>query len=158
MSLLDPRVWIAALLAAMAVFGAGYWKGDTAGKIKVRAEWAIEKQAHAEAVAAASEAARAKEQILTAANTKVTNDYNAQKKLRAADAVAVNGKLRDLQAALDSAAGTHAAAEPGDYGDPRSNIIAGCANTVVILDEATKRMAGQTTALQRYISEVCIAP
>ena len=39
MTLLDPRVWIAALLVALAGFGLGYVKGNTNGKAKVQAQW-----------------------------------------------------------------------------------------------------------------------
>ena len=39
MTLLDPRVWIAALLIAVAGFGLGYVKGNTNGKAKVQAKW-----------------------------------------------------------------------------------------------------------------------
>ena len=30
MSILDPRIWLAAILALAAAFGLGYWRGDAA--------------------------------------------------------------------------------------------------------------------------------
>ena len=45
MTLLDPRVWIAALLIAVAGFGLGYVKGNTNGKAKVQAQWDKERAA-----------------------------------------------------------------------------------------------------------------
>ncbi|ANA34481.1 hypothetical protein LMG18090_04061 [Ralstonia mannitolilytica] len=40
MSLLDPRVWCAVLLALAAAFGVGYYKGDRAGAAAERAKQA----------------------------------------------------------------------------------------------------------------------
>ena len=39
MTLLDPRVWIAALLIALAGFGLGYLRGNANGKAAVQAQW-----------------------------------------------------------------------------------------------------------------------
>jgi len=156
MALLSPRVWLALALAAVLALTHGF--AYRTGKANVRAVWAVEKQAYTEAVAAASEAARMKEKSLTITNDGITNAFIKEKARLVDDSRVTADRLRDLKASVDSTAGTDTAAEPGDYGDPRSNIIAGCASTVVILDEAAKRMAGQTTALQRYIGEVCIAP
>ena len=155
MALLSPRVWLALALAAVLTFT--HLASYKSGKANVRADWAIEKQAQTEAVAAASESARIKEKALTFTNDGITNAYIKEKARLVADSRVTADRLRDLKASIDSAAGTDAAPELGDYGDPRSNIIAGCANTVVILDEAVKRLAGQTTALQSYTREVCLS-
>lgn len=40
MSLLDPRVWCAVLLALVAAFGVGYYKGDKAGTASEKAKQA----------------------------------------------------------------------------------------------------------------------
>ena len=156
MALLSPRVWLALALAVALAFT--HFASYKSGKANVRAAWAVEKQAHTEAVAAASEAARIKEKALTFTNDGITNAYIKEKARLVADGRVAADRLRDLKASIDSAAGTDTATEPGDHGDPRSNIIAGCANTVVILDEAVKRLAGQTTALQSYTREVCLKP
>ena len=55
MTLLDPRVWIAALLIAVAGFGLGYVKGNTNGKAKVQAQWDAAKLEQQHAVAQAKE-------------------------------------------------------------------------------------------------------
>ena len=55
MTLLDPRVWIAALLIAVAGFGLGYVKGNTNGKAKVQAQWDKERAALQAAVTEAKD-------------------------------------------------------------------------------------------------------
>lgn len=54
MTLLDPRVWIAALLIAVAGFGLGYVKGNTNGKAKVQAQWDAAKAEAAQVAASAT--------------------------------------------------------------------------------------------------------
>ena len=54
MTLLDPRVWIAALLIALAGFGLGYVKGNTNGKAKVQAQWDAAKAEAAQVAASAT--------------------------------------------------------------------------------------------------------
>lgn len=54
MTLLDPRVWIAALLIAVAGFGLGYVKGNTNGKAKVQAQWDAAKAEAAQVAASAA--------------------------------------------------------------------------------------------------------
>lgn len=56
MTLLDPRVWIAALLIAVAGFGLGYVKGNTNGKAKVQAQWDAAKAQQAQIAASATAA------------------------------------------------------------------------------------------------------
>lgn len=54
MTLLDPRVWIAALLITVAGFGLGYVKGNTNGKAKVQAQWDKAKAEAAQVAASAT--------------------------------------------------------------------------------------------------------
>ena len=107
LALLSPRLWIALALAGLLAFT--HYKAFHGGKAAVQVLWDRERAETTAEALKASEAARAKEQVLTAANQKVTNDYLAQKKLRAADAVAAAGKLRELQAAVGNPSGTEAA-------------------------------------------------
>ena len=55
MTLLDPRVWIAALLIALAGFGLGYVKGNANGKATVQAQWDKAKLEQQQVVAQAKE-------------------------------------------------------------------------------------------------------
>jgi hypothetical protein len=156
LALLTPRFWIGLALAGLLAFTHAFVY--RAGRAAVRAQWDADVTMRMNDALVAEKAARAKEQDLIAKNQKVSAAYAAEKKRRVADAAVAAGRLRDLEAALAEPAGTNPAAEPGNYGDPRSAIIAQCAGTVAILDEAAQRLAGQTTALQRYIGEVCLKP
>ena len=55
MILLDPRVWIAALLIALAGFGLGYLRGNANGKAAVQAQWDKERAALQAAVTEAKD-------------------------------------------------------------------------------------------------------
>ena len=55
MTLLDPRVWIAALLIALAGFGLGYLRGNANGKAAVQAQWDKERAALQAAVTEAKD-------------------------------------------------------------------------------------------------------
>ena len=122
----------------------------------MRVQWDKERAETTAAALVASEAARAKEQVLTTANAKVTNDYMVQKKLRAADAVANAGKLRGLQAALSGPSGTEAAALGGSD-DPRDRIIDQCASALFNLDQYAKSVASQAAGLQGFARDVCLS-
>ena len=150
---------IAAVVALLVVLAGGAWKvrhgGIVEGRAEVQMKWDKERAETTAAALVASEAARAKEQVLTTANAKVTNDYLTQKKLRAADAVAADGKLRELQAALSSPSGTDTA-PLGGADDPRDTIIDQCATVVLKLDEYAKGVALKAIGLQSYASQVCM--
>ena len=55
MTLLDPRVWIAALLIVLAGFGLGYLRGKAHGKAAVQAQWDKERAALQAAVTEAKD-------------------------------------------------------------------------------------------------------
>ena len=154
LALLSPRLWIALALAGLFAFT--HIKAFQSGKADVQVLWDKERAEITAAALVASEAARAKEQFLTTANTKVTNDYIAQKKLRAADSVVAAGKLRNLEAAVNRARSTEASAASGTATDPRLDIIRECARTVVRLDDTVKSLAGTLTGLQNYTRDVCM--
>ena len=152
MNFFMPPWWkLAAAGMILVALAGGAWKlrhgGLVAGRAEIQAEWTA-------AALVASEKARAKEQVLTTANAKVTNDYIAQKKLRAADAVAADGKLRELQAALHS--GSTDTAADGGTDDPRDSIIDQCASALVALDRYAQSVASTASGLQGYTAEVCL--
>ena len=155
LALLSPRLWLALALAGALAFSHGF--AYKSGKANVRVQWDKERAEITAEALKASESARAKEQVLTTANAKITNDYMAQKKLRAADAVAAAGKLRDLQNAVGRARSAEAPAASGAAADPRLDIIAECASTVSRLDDTVKSLAGTLTSLQNYTRDVCLA-
>ena len=152
-ALLTPRFWIGLALVAALAFTHGF--AYKTGRAAVRTAWDKERAETTAAALVASEAARAKEKVLSVANAKVTNDYQAEKRRRAADAVVSNGRLRDLQAALSSASGTDTATVSG-ADDPRSRIIDECASALVSLDGYAKGVALTAIGLQGYASSVCM--
>ena len=154
LALLSPRFWLVLALAGLLAFTYGFVYKS--GRAAVRVQWDKERADITADALVASEAARAKEQVLTAANTKVTNAYNAQKKLRAADAVVSAGKLRDLQAALSGPSGTEAAAL-GGADDPRDRIIDQCASALFNMDQYAKSVASQAAGLQGFARDVCLS-
>jgi len=155
MALLSPRVWLAlALAGALALTHSFAYRS---GKANVRAAWAVEKQAHTEAVAAASEAARMKEKALTITNDGITNAYIKEKARLVADSRVTADRLRDLKASIDSAAGADAA-PLGGADDPRDRVIDQCATALVRLDEYAKSVASTAIGLQSYTREVCLKP
>jgi len=153
--LFNWRVWVALALSAGLAFT--HFVSYRSGKAKVRAEWAIEKQAHAEAVAAASEAARMKEKSLTITNDGITNAFIKEKARLVADGRITAERLRDLKASLDSTA-SYDTAPLGGSDDPRDRIIDQCATALVRLDEYAKSVASTAIGLQSYTREVCLKP
>lgn len=153
MSWLSPYRWLLVGGLVIALWG-WHWNDK---RTAVNDAVAVVQAEQVAAALAASGAARAKEAELQSKVTKVANDYQTEKKRRAADAVVSAGRLSDLQAALDSAATANPTAAAGADADPRLGIIAECAGAVVKLDKAVKDLAGQTSALQGYAREVCVA-
>ena len=154
LALLSPRLWLALALAGLLAFT--HYRAFTGGKAAVQVLWDRERAETTAAALKASEARRATEKALTDTNAKITNDYLAQKKLRAADSVAAAGKLRDLQAAVGNPSGAETAALGGSD-DPRDRIIDQCATALVRLDEYAKGVASTAIGLQSYSRDVCIA-
>ena len=154
LALLTPRFWLGLALVGALAFTHGF--AYKSGRAAVRVQWDKERAEITAAALVASETARAKEQVLTTANAKVTNDYITQKKLRAADAVAADGKLRELQAALNSPSGAEAA-PLGGADDPRDAIIDQCAGALVAMDRYAQSVALTATGLQSFARNVCMS-
>ena len=154
MSWLSPYRWLLYGALAVALWG-WHWNDKRIAVNDAIAEIQAEQTA---AALVASEANRVKEKALNLSLDKVRNDYAKEKSRRAADAVVAAGKLRDLEAALDSAASADSTATGGADADPRLDIIAQCARAAVRLDEAVKELASQTRGLQAYARNVCMTP
>ena len=155
LALLSPRLWFALALAGVLALTHGF--AYKSGKSAVQVKWDKERAEITAEALKASEARRATEKALTDTNAKITNDYNAQKKLRVADAIANAGKLRDLQNAVSRARSTETPATAGTAADPRLDIIRECASTVVRLDDKVKSLADTLTGLQSYTRDVCMS-
>lgn len=146
-----------AIAAAIAVFLAGtHWKAYNSGKATVRAEWAIEKQAMAEAALAASEAARAKEQALTTANERIRHDLAKEKATRVAAAAALDDSLRQLQAALGNPASGDSKTGAGTNGTGglESELLSDCSAALAGLAGTADRLESKVVGLQGYVNTV----
>jgi hypothetical protein len=108
MTWLDPRVWLAIIVAAAFGLAGGYFKGHADG---VRTTAATAQKAQLDAVAAA----RAEEQRRTAAQQEIANDANQQRTAALADAFAARAAAGSLQQRVDQlvAAARHPAAAAG---------------------------------------------
>jgi cell division septum initiation protein DivIVA len=153
MSWLSPARWLA-VLALCAGLMAGYigWRGHQReiGRVEVRAEYtALALQA--------SEAARTKEQALTATNQRIDRDLQNEKKRRVADAAVSADRLRDFQAALDER-GTPSAAASGvnGTGGLERELLSNCAAALVSMAETADQLEGKIVGLQTYTRDVCL--
>ena len=102
---------------------------------------------------AQSEAARQREKGMTIANQGVDRAYQIKERRRAADAVVVAGRLRDLESALAAATDTTA---PGSSDAPFAGIASECARKLVLMDDYASKLAGTASALQGYARSVCV--
>lgn len=157
MSWLDPRMWLAVLMAVGLSYGVGHWRGDSAGRALVRADWDKDVAARTVLALAAEQAARAKEQTLQANNAKVSADYEKQKASNRRLAVNLDDSVRQFQAALGNAASPNAAAAPGTHGTGglERELLGSCSKSLAELAQTADRLEGKVVGLQSYVAEVC---
>lgn len=151
--LLNPRFLIGLALTFVLAFT--HFTAFRTGKAATQAKWETERAEQTAQALAASEAARNKERELQTTVTKVSDDYQNEKRKRIADAQLNAGKLSELQAALTDSASLNPTATDGTD-DPRGAIISECAVALVGLDGYAKGLAAKTSALQAYAREVCV--
>jgi len=108
MTILDPRLWLAFIIALAITAGGCYFKGHADG---VHVTTAAAQKAQLDAVAAA----RTEEQRRTAAQSEIANDANQQRTAALADAFAARAAAGSLQQRVDRlvAAARHPAATTG---------------------------------------------
>ena len=92
---MNPWVILGFVLAVGAAAGGGYYKGNSAGKAEVQAEWAKEKAEQYAEYAKGQEAARAREQEMQQAADKLRREKDAQIREINARATALTNSLRD---------------------------------------------------------------
>jgi len=153
MSWLSPYRWllIGGLVAAL---WAWHWNDK---RIAVNDAIAVIQAEQTAAALVASEKARAVEAELQTKVRKVSNDYQAEKKRRAADAVATAGRLSELQSAINSASSADPSSAGGVDG-PFATIASECSRKLVLLDGYAQELAGKAKALQDYAREVRVKP
>ena len=115
----NPWVLLTLVLAIAGAAGGGYYKGNSAGKAEVQAEWAKEKAEQYAEYAKGQEAARAREQEMQAAADTLRREKDAQIRDINARATALTNSLRDRQerpskdGSMSGASGTRSAACSG---------------------------------------------
>lgn len=139
MSLLDPRIWLAAILALSAATGLGYWRGHSAGAAAVQARWDADttklQLASAQAALKAEQVNRQREQELRHAaesNTRQTKSALADARRAGAAADAAGTRLRQQVAQLVAAskraacpgAGTGTASQANPTGSAALDLLA----------------------------------
>ena len=92
---MNPYLILGGVLAIGLAAGGGYYKGNSAGKAEVQAEWAKEKAEQYAEYAKGHEAARAREQEMQAAADKLRREKDAQIRDINARATALANSLRD---------------------------------------------------------------
>ena len=107
MSILDPRAWLAALLALAIAAGLGYWRGHVAGSAGVQARWNADTTRQqlqdTQRALAAEQVSRTKEQELRYAaesNARQTESALADVRRAGAAADAAGNRLRQQVARL----------------------------------------------------------
>ena len=125
MRLLDPRIWLAALLIIAMAAGLGYWRGHVAGASGVQAHWDADttrqQLADTQRALAAEQENRQREQDLRNAaesNTRQVQTELADARRAGAAADAAGSRLRQQVASLVADARAGAAACAAGAGAP----------------------------------------
>lgn len=148
---LNPGRWVIYLALAGALVAGYFWWADRIGDVReaeVRAEWDAEKLM-------AQEALRQREKAMSIANQGVDREIQAEKTRRVAAERLADQRLRDYQAASNSARDT----TPASGADgPHRAIADQCAAALVRLDQYAQSVAGTARGLQNYAGKVCVNP
>lgn len=154
---LNPGRWLL-YLALLAALGVGIYRLDQSrqqiGYDKAQAEYIA-------AALKAEQAARAKEQELLTARTKVEAEYAKHKKTAAADAGAAADELDRLrnELAITSAASKDSTPATGDHGTGglERELLGNCSQTLQGVAREADRLETKVVALQSYVSQVCVS-
>lgn len=155
MALLSPRLWLALGLALLLAASHGF--AYKSGRAAVRSAWDADIAARSLQALAASESARAKEQELQTKVQKVSADYVKQKKANAVLAASLDDSLQQLQAAIDSPAGSGTSRPAGanGVGGPERELLGHCAKALSDLAKEADRLEGKVVGLQGYVKQAC---
>jgi hypothetical protein len=152
---MNPWVILAFVLAIGAAAGGGYYKGNSAGKAEVQAEWAKEKAEQYAAYAKAQEEARAREQEMQAAADKLRKEKDAQIKDINARATALTNSLRNRQerpaesSTVSSAARSCGGASGAELAKGDGEFLAGYAADAARLQAALDQCVKQYNAVRQ---------
>lgn len=158
--LLNPRVWIAALLAI--VIGVTGIVSYRAGAKSVQAKWDAQKNEQVKARAELEAQYRAKEQQLVAAKQEAEVAYVELKNRFDRDAAGARRELDRLRSALAARQPAATPANPASIpkldATPgiQGELLGECAQALVGLAAEADGLAAQLIGLQRYVAKVLL--
>lgn len=146
---------LGALLLAL-VLGLTHYGAYRVGRALVAGDWAKDREATAQNIAAEMAAARVKEQELTKKANDVQAKLNAEKKRSASAAESAANELRLLQEAL-AASGANKDSTPatGTDGARTGELLVQCAGKYQGMAADADALANKVTGLQGYVKDVC---
>jgi hypothetical protein len=150
--LLNWRTWAALGLVVSHWFA--YHQGGLSKQVEFDAYVSDQQTAH---IAALNDA-RAKEQTLQLANSKVQNDYQALKRKSADSASGAESERLLLIAALDAAraAAPNSPAGSGADASPTERVLRESVGRYEAVARDADRLSDQVTGLQGYVRSVCL--
>ena len=154
-TLLNPRVWIGLVLAAL--LSLSLVTAYRAGASGVRQKWQAEVALQTAQALALSEANRAKEKVLQTKVQKVMVNFENAKKSNVALATRLSDSLRDFDAELalsearGDALGSTRANGPGAV---EYQLLRNCSANLGGLSVQAQRLADKVLGLQNYITSV----
>jgi len=150
--LLNWRVWAAVGFALSLWFA--YYQGGLSERVEHERYVSEQKTLHI----AALEAARAKEQSLQLANSKVQNDYQALKQKSADAAYGAESERLLLLAALDATRPTPTNTAPGGRVDaaPADRVLVDSLRKYEAVARDADKLSDQVIGLQGYVRNVCV--
>lgn len=114
--MINPWFIVGVVLAVIAAFAGGYYKGSESGMAEVQQRWNTEKRQLAEEHAKDIEAARAKEQALQTAADTLRQEKDRELREVNARATALSNSLRQRPERPAAPSGSTATASPGPTG------------------------------------------
>jgi hypothetical protein len=150
--LLNWRTWAALGLVVSHWFA--YYQGGLSKQVEFDAYVSDQQAAHI----AALKDARAKEQTLQLANSKVQSDYQALKRKSADSAYGAESERLLLLAALDAARAAVPNSTPGSGADasPTERVLRESVGRYEALARDADKLSDQVTGLQGYVRSVCV--
>lgn len=144
-SILDPRVWIAAVVLCAASLGIGHWRGNVNGKATVQAKWDA-------AALVWQEQNRKQEQEYANKIDQAIAERDAKLKTVQADATAARaaaGSLRDQLTEARRSLAAHSPATVLDYATTATDVLEECTGSYSEVAEKADGHAADAAALIR---------
>lgn len=147
MSILDPRILLAVLLAIAASFGAGYWKGEKSGKAEIQAMWTASELKRSEE---ARQADLENRRIENLRQSRVQEATNAQRKRESVLRRTAADTRSELDRLLDSLNRPSTSDVPSSPPDAVSKRIA---TLETVFGQCARQLADMAEVADRHASD-----